>query len=85
MSTAETSTAAGRIMPSKPAEEDMHRYARQTRTAVVVIAWIISVMTVLSLIAAVVVMVQLNKTADQLNGIDSVYNCQSLGGSDPSC
>jgi hypothetical protein len=85
MSATETSAASdGRIMPAKPAETNEHKYARQTRTAVVVIAWIVSVMTALSLITAIVVMVQLNKASDQLSG-GGIYNCQSLGGTDPSC
>jgi hypothetical protein len=83
MSATETSTASdGRIMPAKPAEEDMHKYARQTRTATVWIAWIVGIVFTLSVIGGIIAAVQLNKASNQ---IDSVYNCQSLGGSDPSC
>lgn len=48
-------------------ETDEHRYARQTRNAVVTIAVIISVLVVLSLIASVIGIIAVNNVANVLS------------------
>ena len=73
-----------RRWPQTP-EDRMEMYARQTRDAVRVIAWIVGFVFVLSVIGAIIVGVQLGKVSSELNTGTASSNCLSQGGTDPSC
>ena len=59
-------------------------YARQTRNAVVAIAWIVGILAALTLIGAIIQANAISNLNNQLSGGGS-SNCLSEGGSDPSC
>lgn len=61
----------------------METYARQTRTAVTVIAWVVGLSFALTLVAGIIIGVELGKVSGNLNTLTS--NCQSQGGTNASC
>lgn len=74
---------------STPAGETLERrYLRQTRNATVFIAVIVGIVTVIALIGIIWTATTLSKLNSELNGGNNLFstsNCQSQGGSDPSC
>lgn len=73
------STRAGETVEQK--------YMRQTRNATVFIAIIVGIVTVISLVGIIWTATTISKLNSQLNGTNglSSSNCQSQGGTDPSC
>lgn len=73
--------------PPHGGETPEQRYARQTRTAVVFIAWVVGVVVVLTLIFGIIAGVQLGKIQNELNNSGSATNsnCLSQGGTNPNC
>jgi hypothetical protein len=73
--------------PPHAGETPEQRYARQTRTAVVFIAWVVAVVVVLTLIFGIIAGVQLGKIQNELNNGGSTTNsdCLSQGGTNPNC
>jgi hypothetical protein len=67
-----------------PGETKAEMYARQTRNAVVTIAWIVGILAALTLIGAIIQAHAINNLNNQLNGGGS-SNCLSQGGSDINC
>jgi hypothetical protein len=61
------------------------KYARQTRTAAVFVAWVVGIFTVSSLIGGIIMGVSLIHAVNNSNGGGSTSNCASLGGSNPNC
>jgi hypothetical protein len=88
-----TAVAGGseQTLPVARAEEtDEHKYARQTRTATVFIAWVVGILTLFSVIAGIYIAVTIGHVVSDTTGGGGsggfdIYNCQSLGGTDPSC
>jgi hypothetical protein len=73
---------------ARPDETIEQRYARETRNAAVFIAVVVGIVATLSLIATIIVGVQLSKLNSDLNnsgGGSTSSNCLSQGGTDPSC
>lgn len=70
------------IIPEKTHEQRMEEYAKSIRNAVHFIAWVIAIGIGISVIAGIVIAVQINHTA---NSVNDISNCQSVGGTDPSC
>jgi hypothetical protein len=71
----------------KPPETIEQRYLRETRNAAVFIAVVVGIVAMLSLIAVIVVGVQLGKVDKQLTNLNgsATSNCMSQGGTDPTC
>jgi hypothetical protein len=63
--------------------DQMATYARQTRNAVVTMAWIVGLVFALSVIGAIIVGVELGKVSSDVNTY--VSNCASQGGTNQSC
>lgn len=64
------------------------RYLRQTRNASVFIAVIVGIFTAITLIGVIWTAATISKLDSQLNGVSNVFgntNCQSQGGTNPSC
>jgi cobalamin biosynthesis Mg chelatase CobN len=65
-----------------------HRYLRQTRNATVFIAVIVGIVTVIALIGIIWTATTISKLDSELDGSSNLFNtsnCQSQGGTDPSC
>lgn len=76
------------FLAAREAEAPELRYMRETRNAVVFIAWVVGIVCVISLILGIVAGVQLAKVNSQLSNLGggtSSSNCMSHGGTDPSC
>jgi hypothetical protein len=61
---------------------------KRRTNAVVFIAWVVGIFSALSLIGLVVVAIMVGHTSSVLDspaGTGGILNCQSVGGSDPSC
>jgi hypothetical protein len=64
------------------AETNLERYARQTRTAAVFIAWVVALWLAVSVIGGIAVAVHVHEVNVQnQNGT----NCLSTGGNNPNC
>lgn len=76
-----------RRQAARAAETPELKYMRETRNAAVFIAVIVGIVATLSLIATIIVGVQLSNLDHDLNSIGggSTSNCLSQGGTDPSC
>lgn len=64
------------------------RYLRQTRNATVFIAVIVGIVTAIALIGVIWAATTISKLDSQLSGVNNVFNnsnCQSQGGTNPSC
>jgi hypothetical protein len=74
-------------VPYKPPEPPLEMYARQTRNAVTVIAWIVGIAAVLTVIGGIILGVQLAHYQNELvNGsVPSTSNCLSQGGINTAC
>ena len=73
---------------ARAAEPPELKFMRETRNAVVFIAWVVGLAAVISLIVGIVVAVQISKVNSQLSNLGggtTSSNCMSQGGSDPSC
>lgn len=70
------------ITPEKTHEQRMEEYAKGTRNATRFIAIVIAIWIAISLIAGIVIAVQINHAS---NSNTDISNCQSLGGNDPTC
>lgn len=66
---------------------DIEKEIRRAANAATFIAWVVGVWVVLSIIAGIIIGVQVAKVNSNLTGGGggNVSNCMSLGGSDPSC
>ncbi len=75
---------AGPKLPRVP-ESVSEKYARQTRTAAVFVAWCVGIVMVLSLVGVIITAVTLSKINSDLTGGNggSVPTCQSQGGTLP--
>jgi hypothetical protein len=81
------------MSPARPAtsagtrETTELRYMRQTRNACVFIAVIVGIFTTLVVIGAIWGAVTLNNLHNEVNNLNNLgtSNCQSQGGTDPSC
>jgi hypothetical protein len=76
--------------PPRPPETAEVTYARQTRNATVFVAVCVGVFTVLALIGLIIVGAQAASIKNQLeqinnNGGTATSNCESQGGTNPSC
>jgi uncharacterized membrane protein SpoIIM required for sporulation len=71
------------MLANKSYEERMEAHAISTRNAVRFIAWVIGIWVVISVIAGIVIAVEISHAANNVN--NDISNCQSLGGTDPSC
>ena len=67
------------------AETPELKYMRETRNAAVFIAVVVGIVATLSLIATIIVGVQLSKLNNSISGGGTSSNCLSQGGTDPSC
>jgi hypothetical protein len=73
---------------ARPAEPIELKYMRETRNAAVFIAVVVGIVAALSLIATIIVGVQLSKLNSDLNNVgggSNSSNCLSQGGTDPNC
>ncbi len=75
---------------SRRPETDERKYARQTRTATVFIAWVVGIYAALTLVFVIIGVVELVALAHALAGASSGFSditggCASTGGFDPSC
>lgn len=68
----------------KTHEQRMEEYAISTRNGVRFIAWLMGIGVAISVIIGIVIAVQISHANTNLNGGD-ISNCQSVGGTDPSC
>jgi hypothetical protein len=63
---------------------ELLKYARQTRSATMFIAWIVGIGVTISLILGIIVGVQTAKVANELSN-NGTSNCLSQGGTNPDC
>jgi uncharacterized membrane protein SpoIIM required for sporulation len=71
--------------PPREPESNSEKYARQTRTAAVFVAWCVAIVMVLSLVGVIITANVMNKVANDLTGGSggSTPTCQSQGGTLP--
>jgi hypothetical protein len=76
--------------PAKPAETVDQKYARHTRNATVFVAFAVGIMVTLRLIVGIIVahdVTSLNHNVHRV--VNTLYNsgsnCQSVGGTNPTC
>jgi hypothetical protein len=76
------------IDPEKERQDRLERYARETRGAVVFIAWCVGIVVIISLVGAIIAGIDLAKVNSDLNnggGSTTSSNCVSQGGTNPGC
>jgi cobalamin biosynthesis Mg chelatase CobN len=80
---------SGRPAPGTAAtragETTEQKYMRQTRNATVFIAVIVAIVTVIALIGVIWTVTNISNLNSQINGVSNSSNCESQGGSNPSC
>jgi len=70
---------------TRPGETVEQKYMRQTRNATVFIAVIVAIVTVIALVGVIWTVTNISNLNSQINGVNNSSNCQSQGGSNPSC
>jgi hypothetical protein len=87
--TALPSTQPAPAAHARASEDQTTKYLRETRNAVTFIAWIVGLFALASLIIGIIMGVQLahlNTAINNANNGASVSsNCESQGGTNPSC
>jgi cobalamin biosynthesis Mg chelatase CobN len=71
--------------PIRAAETLEQKYLRHTRNATVFIAIIVGIVTVLTLVGVIWTATNISKLNSEINGVNNISNCESLGGTNSSC
>jgi hypothetical protein len=72
------------VKPNPTPQEKMETYARQTRTATVVLAVLASLVFAVTVVGGIVIGIRIGQV-NNLSTSTVSSNCMSQGGTDPSC